>query len=71
MDLEEKKRTVDERMLSNEKLRDDKCARGENVDEEDYTAAYQELLQKRSDIKTQIEALLKSGDEGAFLLNKF
>ena len=67
LDLEEKKRSFDERMLNNEKLRDDKIARGEDVDEEDYTAACQELLQKRSDIETKIEVLLKLGDEGAIL----
>ena len=54
-------------MVSNEKLREDSIANGKKVDEEDYAAACQELLQKRSDIKTNIEALLKSGDEGAIL----
>ena len=54
-------------MVSNEKLREDSIANGKNVGEEDYAAACQEMLQKRSDIKTKIEALLKSGDEGAIL----
>ena len=47
------------------KLREDSIANGKNVDEEDYAAACQELLQKRSDIRTQIEALPKSKDKGA------
>ena len=42
--LEKKKRAFDERMISNEKLRDDSNANGKNVDEEDYAAACQELL---------------------------
>ena len=42
-------------------------ANGKNANEEDYAAACQELLQKRSDLKTQIDALLKSRDEGAIL----
>ena len=37
------------------------------VDEEDYAAACQELLQKKSDIKTKIEDLLNSGEGGAIL----
>ena len=52
-------------MISNEKLRKDWIANNKDVDEEDYPAACQDLLQKRSDIKTKIEALLKLGDEGA------
>ena len=64
LDLDEKKRAIDRLMDSNEKLREDSIANG---NEEDYAAACQELLQKRSDIKTEIEALLKSGDEGAIL----
>ena len=41
----------------------------ENVEdvEEGHATAYQELLQKRSDFKMKIEALLKSGEPGAFL----
>ena len=66
-DLDEKKRAIDKLMVSNEKLREDSIANGKVVDEEDYAAACQELLPKRSDIKTKIEALLKSGDEGAIL----
>ena len=66
-DLDEKKRAVDKLMVSNQKLREDSIANGKKVDEEDYAAACQELLQKRSDNKTNIEALLKSGDEGAIL----
>ena len=53
--------------IRNEKLLEDSIAEGKNVDEEDYAAACLEMLQKRSDIKTQMEALLKSGDEGAIL----
>ena len=66
-DLDEKKRAIDKLMVSNEKLREDSIANGKVVDAEDYAAACQELLQKRSDNKTKIEALLKSGDEGALL----
>ena len=65
--LDEKKRAFDKLMVSNEKLREDSIANGNDANEEDYAAACQELLQKRSDIKTKIEALLKSGDEGAIL----
>ena len=50
-------------MVSNGKLRNDAIANGIEVDEEEC----QELLQKRSDIKTKIEASLKSGDAGAIL----
>ena len=67
LDLDEKKRAIDRLMDSNEKLREDSIANGNDANEEDYAAACQELLQKRSDIKTKIEALLKSGDEGAIL----
>ena len=67
MDLEEEKRAFDEKIISNETLREDSIAEGKNVDEEDYAAACHILLQKRSDIKTRMEALLKSGDEGAIL----
>ena len=59
LDLEEKKRAIDERMASNKKLREDSSANCKNVDKEDYAAACQKLLEERSDIKTQIEALLK------------
>ena len=37
------------------------------ANEENYVAAWPRLRQKSSDIKTKIEALLKSGDEGAIL----
>ena len=67
LDLDEKKRALDKLMVSNQKLREDSIANGKDANEEDYAAACQELLQKRSDIKTKIEALLKSGDEGAIL----
>ena len=67
LDLDEKKRAIEKLMVSNEKLREDSIANGNDANEEDYAAACQELLQKRSDIKTKIEALLKSGDEGAIL----
>ena len=69
LDLDEKKRSFDRLMVSNEKLREDSIANGNDANEEDYVAACQELLQKRSDIKTKIETLLKSGDEGAILRN--
>ena len=67
LDLDGKKRAIDRLMVSNKKLREDSIAKGKKVDEEDYVAACQELLQKRPDIKTKSEALLKSGDEGAIL----
>ena len=67
LDLDEKKRAFDKLMVSNEKLREDSIANGNDANEEDYVAACQELLQKRSDIKTKIETLLKAGDEGAIL----
>ena len=63
LDLDEKKRAIDKLMVSNE----DSIANGKVVDEEDYAAACQELLQKRSDIKTKIEDLLKTGEGGAIL----
>ena len=69
LDLDEKIRTIDILMVSNEKLREDSIENGKDANEEDYAAACQELLQKRSDIKTKLEALLKSGDEGAILRN--
>ena len=65
LDLEDEKRAVDEKMGSNEKLRDDKIKNGENVDEADYAAACQNLLRKWSYIKIKSLALLKSRDERA------
>ena len=67
LDLDEKKRAIDRLMDSNKKLREDSIANGKIVDEKDYAAACQELLQKRSDIKTKIEDLLKTGEGGAIL----
>ena len=67
LDLDEKERAIDKLMDSNKKLREDSIANGKIVDEEDYAAACQELLQKRSDIKTKIEDLLKTGEGGAIL----
>ena len=67
LDLDEKKRAIDRLMDSNKKLREDSIANGKIVDEEDYSAACQELLQKRSVIKTKIEDLLKTGEGGATL----
>ena len=66
LDLEEKKRAIDEKIAHNEKLRDERIGNGEDA-EEDYAAACQELLQERSDLKLKIEALLKSGEAGAIL----
>ena len=66
LDLEEKKRAIDERIAHNEKLRDERIENGEDA-EGDYAAACQELLQERSDLKLKIEALLKSGEAGAIL----
>ena len=67
LDLDEKKRAIDRLMDSNKKLREDSIANGNDANEEDYVAACQELLQKRSDIKTKIEDLLKTGEGGAIL----
>ena len=67
LDLDDKKRAIDKLMVSNEKLREDSIANGNDANEGDYVAACQELLQKRSVIKTKIEILLKSGDEGVIL----
>ena len=66
LDLEEKKRAIDERIVHNEKLRDERDENSEDA-EEDYAAACQELLQEMSDLKLKIEALLKSGEAGAIL----
>ena len=66
LDLEEKKRAIDEKIAHNEKLRDERIENGEDAEEE-YAAACQELLQERSDLKLKIEALLKSGETGAIL----
>ena len=66
LDLEEKKRAIDERIVHNEKLSNERIENGEDA-EEDYAAACQELLQKRSDLKMKIEALPKSGETGAIL----
>ena len=59
----EKKRAVDEEMLSNEKLSEDPIAKGE----EKNAPTCEEWLRKRSDIKTRTETLLKSGFEGVIL----
>ena len=63
--LEDEKRVVEEKMMNNEKLCDDKIANREEVDDEDYAALCQELLRKKSEDKTKTGALLKSGDERA------
>ena len=63
LDLE-KKRAIDERIVHNEKLRDERIENSEDA-EADYAATCQELLQERSDLKMKIEALLKSGETGA------
>ena len=39
LELEEKKRAVDEKMISNEKLRNQAIAYGKDTNEEYYTAA--------------------------------
>ena len=64
-----KKSAVDERMVCNGKLRNEAISNGEDANEDDYTAACQELLKKMSEIKTKIEALLKSEDAGSILLS--
>ena len=61
LDLEEKKRAIDERIVHNGKLSNERIENGEDA-EEDYAAACQELLQEMSDLKKKIEALLKSGE---------
>ena len=45
LDLDDKKRAIDKVKVSNEKLREDSIASGKDVDEENYAAACQELLQ--------------------------
>ena len=65
--LTKKKRAIDKLMVSNEKVRENSIANGIVVDEENYAAACRELLQKRSDMKTKIEDLLKTGEGGAIL----
>ena len=67
LDLEGKKRAIDEKFFGHEKLRSDSIANGKDVDEEDYATACQELLQKRSDFEAKIKTLLKFGDEGVNL----
>ena len=64
--MEEKKRAIDERIVHNGKLRDERIENGENA-EADYAAACQDLRQERSDLKMKIEALLKSVETGAIL----
>ena len=64
MDLEEKKRAIDERIVLNETLSDKRNENGEDVSE-DYAAACQELLHERSDLKLKNER--KSGEAGAIL----
>ena len=48
LDLEEKKRAVDETMVSNEKLRKEAIANCEDTNGDDYTSACQEMFQIRS-----------------------
>ena len=52
LDLEEKKRGIDERIVHNGKLRDEPIENGQDA-EEDYTAACQELVQERSDLQNE------------------
>ena len=66
LDLEKKKLATDERIVDNEKLRHERIENCEDA-EEDNTAACQELLQERSELKMKIETLLKSGEAGAIL----
>ena len=63
LDHEEKKRAIDGKVASNEKLRDDIFTKFKETNKEDYTAACRELLQKTSDVKTEIDALLKPEDK--------
>ena len=55
LDLEEKKRAIDEKIIHNKNLRDKQIENGEDV-EEDHATACQELLRERSDLKMKIEA---------------
>ena len=48
LDPEEKKRAVDETMVSNKKLRKEAIANGEDTNGDDYTSACQEMFQIRS-----------------------
>ena len=47
LDLEKKKRAIDEKMVSNKKLRDDSIANGKDANKEDYVTAFQEFVQKK------------------------
>ena len=67
LDLEEKKRGVDQLFVSNRELRDEVIANGKNPNEKDYATACQKFLQQRSDLKIKIEALVKLGEAGAIL----
>ena len=49
LELEGKKRAIDERIVLNKKLRDERIENNEDA-EEDYAAACQELLRERSDL---------------------
>ena len=64
--LEEEKPGVDESSVNIEKSLDSQMAYGKEFNEEEYMAANQSLLQKRSDLKLKNEALLKLADAGAF-----
>ena len=66
LDLEEKKRAIDEGIVHIKMLHDKQNENDEDVSE-DYAAACQVLLRERSDLKMKIEALLKSGGAGANL----
>ena len=66
LDLEEKKRAIDGRIVHNEKLPDKQIENGEDV-EEDHATACQELLLETSDLKMKIEVFLQSGEAGAIL----
>ena len=65
LDHEQQKRRIDETFVNNEKRRESQIANGEDFDEEEYTAANQELLQKRSEHNKKVDFLMKSGDAGA------
>ena len=66
-DLEEQKRPIDETNLNKGKWRESQITNREDVNEEDYTAGNQVLLEKPLDFKRKIEVLLTSGDAVAIL----
>ena len=55
LDLDEKKRSIDKLMVSNEKLREDSIANGNDANEEDYAAACQDGCRKGLTLKRRFK----------------